>query len=1085
MSLSELCIRRPVMTTLLMLSFIVFGVFGYSKLPVSALPRVDFPTINVSANLPGAGPETMAASVAAPLERAFATIPGITTMTSRSSNGSTNITMQFDLDRNIDGAALDVQSQISATLRKLPPQLPAPPSFRKVNPADSPILFLVLSSSTLPLSTVDDYAEQVFAQQISQVPGVAQVQIFGQQKFAVRIAADPDKVSALGLTLNDVANAVGAANSSAPVGALQGDRQNITLDATGQLRNAEAFQDLVVAWRNGAPIHLKEIATVKDSVENDQVAAWFGNERSIALAVFRQSDANTVDVIDSIRARMPSYEAQLPPAVQAHILNDRSISIRQSVADVENTLLISIVLVVLVIFFFLKTVSATLIPALALPVSLIGTFAFMYVFGYSIDNISLLAITLAVGFVVDDAIVMLENIHRHIEGGLAPFEAALKGSKEIGFTILSITLSLVAVFIPVLLMAGVVGRVFREFAVAISVAILVSGFVSLTLTPMLCARILKPVDHSMREGLFGRTSDFLISKLTNFYRVTLDMVLKARLLVLALTLASIYFTVQMYIDIPKGFFPTEDTGFLQASSEGPTDTSVAAMAERQRAVAAIVQMDPAVSYVTSAIGFGGVNQGFMFVALKPKADRGPQDAVIARLRRATAAVPGITTIMTPVQNLNFNGGRNARAMYQYTLQSSDLDALYGKSAELLEKIKTLPGLQDVNTDLKIQNPEVIIDIDRAKAAAYGITADQVRSALYNAFGTRQISTIFTQAADYQVILEANHDFQNDPTALGRIYVRASSGSGGTAATTQPGTSGTSAAQTIVSTSGNIPSTAILPLDQIATVRRSVAPLTINRQAQQPAVTLSFNLAPGVAIGQAVEEIRAAEREINLPGSISTNFAGTAALFQDSQQGQVALILAAVMTIYIVLGVLYESYIHPITILSGLPSAGMGALLALQFFDMPLTVIAIIGILLLVGIVKKNAIMMVDFALDRRRDGVDALTAIREAALIRFRPIIMTTLAAILGAVPIALGAGAGAELRQPLGIAIVGGLCVSQVLTLYITPVVYYYLDKVDTYLAGKRRSREVAQGAEAVPSGTTVVHPLAAAPLPIRTAAE
>jgi HAE1 family hydrophobic/amphiphilic exporter-1 len=1081
MSLSELCIRRPVMTTLLMLSFVVFGAFGYTKLPVSALPRVDFPTINVSASLPGAGPETMAASVAAPLERAFATIPGITTMTSRSANGSTNITMQFDLDRNIDGAALDVQSQISATLRKLPPQLPAPPSFRKVNPADSPILFLVLSSATLPLSKVDDYAEQIFAQQISQVPGVAQVQIFGQQKFAVRIAADPDKVSALGLTLNDVANAVGAANSSAPVGALLGERQNITLDATGQMQNAEAYKDLVVAWRNGAPVHLQEIATVRDSVENDQVAAWFGNERSIALAVFRQSDANTVDVIDSIRARMPGYEAQLPPAVQAHILNDRSVSIRQSVDDVENTLLISIILVVLVIFFFLKTVSATLIPALALPVSLIGTFAFMYVFGYSIDNISLLAITLAVGFVVDDAIVMLENIHRHIEDGLPPFEAALKGSSEIGFTIISITLSLVAVFIPVLLMAGVVGRVFREFAVAISVAILVSGFVSLTLTPMLCARILKPIDHSVREGLFGRTSDFLVGKLTNFYRITLDMVLKARLLVLILTIASVYFTVQMYIDIPKGFFPTEDTGFLQASSEGPTDTSVAAMAERQKAVVNIVQNDPAVSYVTSAIGFGGVNQGFMFIALKPKAERGPQDAVIGRLRRATAAVPGVTTIMTPVQNLNFNGGRNARAMYQYTLQSTDLDALYGKSTELLEKMKTLPGLQDVNSDLKIQNPEVIVDIDRAKAAAYGITADQVRTALYNAFGTRQISTIFTQANDYQVILEANHDFQNDPTALGRIYVRASSGSGGAAASTQSGTAGSGS-----EASGAIPTSAILPLDQIATVRRSVAPLTVNRQTQQPAVTLSFNLAPGVAIGQAVEEIRAAEREINLPGSISTNFAGTAALFQDSQQGQVALIIAAVMTIYIVLGVLYESYIHPITILSGLPSAGMGALLALQYFNMPLTVIAIIGILLLVGIVKKNAIMMVDFALDRRRDGVDALSAIREAAIIRFRPIIMTTMAAILGAVPIALGAGAGAELRQPLGIAIVGGLCVSQVLTLYITPVVYYYLDKVDSFLAGRRRSHEIAQGAVAVPTGpVAVANSLAAAPSPMQTAAE
>jgi HAE1 family hydrophobic/amphiphilic exporter-1 len=1030
------------MTTLLMLSFIVFGVFGYTKLPVAALPRVDFPTISVYTSLPGAGPETMAASVAAPLERAFATIPGITTMTSTSLNGATSITMQFDLDRNIDGAALDVQSEISATLRKLPPQLPAPPSFKKVNPADSPILFLALSSATMPLSTVDDYAEQIFAQQISQVPGVAQVQIFGQQKFAVRIQAESDKVSALGLTLNDVSNAVAAANSSTPVGALLGQRQNITLDASAQLTHAEPYENLVVAWRNGAPVHLREIARVTDSVENDQVAAWYNNKRAIVLAIFRQSDANTVDVIDNIRARIPGYEAQLPPAIETHILSDRSVSIRASVADVQRTLMVSVALVVLVIFLFLKTASATLIPALALPVSLIGTFAMMYLFRYSIDNISLLAITLAVGFVVDDAIVMLENIHRHIEAGMRPFAAALKGAREIGFTILSITLSLVAVFIPVLLMAGVVGRVFREFAVTITVAILVSGFVSLSLTPMLCARLLRPVSHDHREGFFARLSDSAIAAVTRFYGVTLDLVLKARLLVLILTIATAVVTVQMYIAIPKGFFPTEDTSFLRGSTEGPTDTSVEAMADRQKQVAAIMMKDPAVLYVTSAIGFGGVNQGFLFMAIKSKAERGAQEEVMARLRQAANAVPGITTILQPVQNLNFNGGRPTRALYQYTLQSSDLDALYSKSPEMLAKMQALPGVEDVNTDLKITNPEVMVDIDRPKAAAYGISADDVRTALYSAFGTRQISTIFTQASDYQVILEATRDFQNDPAAIGRIYIRPSSAVPAAGA-------GTGAAP-------------IVPLAEVATVRRLVAPLTVNRQSQQPAVTLSFNLSPGVSIGQAVEAIRRAEREIDLPATVSTNFSGTAALFQDAQQGQAALIIAAVLTIYIVLGVLYESYIHPITILSGLPSAGMGALLALQYFNLPLTVIAIIGILLLVGIVKKNAIMMVDFALVRRRDGLDALSAIHEAALIRFRPIIMTTLAAIFGAVPIAIGAGQGAELRQPLGIAIVGGLCVSQVLTLYITPVIYYYLDKIDSFLAGRRGRRELAQGSAA-----------------------
>ena len=1036
------------MTTLLMLSFIVFGIFGYFKLPISALPRVDFPTISVSTQLPGANPETMATSVVAPLERAFATIPGISLMTSRSTNGGSNITMQFDLDRNIDGAALDVQSMITATLRRLPPELPAPPSFRKVNPADAPVLLLVLSSPTMPLSTTNDYAEQVFAQQISQIPGVAQVLIFGQQKYAVRVEADPDAAAARGLTLNDVRTAVVAANSSAPVGRLRGENKNLTLKASGELTKAEDFQSIVVAWRNGAPVRLNEIAKVYDSVENDQIAAWQGDERGIALAVFRQSDANTIQVVDSIKEKLPIYQAQLPPSIKASVLNDRSRSIRESVYDVKETLGLSIILVVLVIFLFLKSFAATMIPSLALPVSLIGTCAFMYLFGYSINNISLLAITLAVGFVVDDAIVMLENIVRHIEEGMKPFDAALKGSREIGFTIISITLSLVAVFIPVLLMGGIVGRVFREFAVTISCAILVSGFVSLTLTPMLCARLLKPIDHHAKPNLFWRIVDGVIDGTTEAYRVTLDVVLRWRLTMLAVTFLTFGLSVWMFMWIPKGFFPIEDTGFITGSTEAASDIAFPAMAERQKEISRLIRMDPAVDYITTSVGMGGTNQGSVFIALKPKNERSEMSEIIARLRRTATSVPGINAVFQPVQNLNLNGGRASRAPYQYTLQSSDIKGLYALAPTMLQRLQALPQLRDTTSDLKITNPEMRIDIDKEKAAAFGLTSDQIRTALYNAYGSRQISTIFTQAADYQVILETGHSFQDDPSALARVFIRAGSGGGGAGATGAAAGGG-----------GGISSAPIIPLEQVATVSRSVGPLWINRQSQQPSVTLSFNTAPGASIGEAVEAIRRVEAELKMPPSISTNFTGSAALFQDAQKGQVPLILAAVLTIYIVLGVLYESYIHPITILSGLPSAGLGALLALWWYGMDLSVIAIIGILLLVGIVKKNAIMMIDFAIERRNAGVDALPAIREAAIIRFRPIIMTTLAAILGAVPIAIGAGAGAELRQPLGIAIVGGLCVSQVLTLYITPVVYYYLDKVDTYLSGRSKREPATEG--------------------------
>ena len=1035
MNISETCIRRPVLTTLMTASLIVFGVFAYRLLPVAALPAVDFPTIQIIAQLPGASPETMAASVASPIERQLSTISGISSMNSSSSLGITQITIQFDLGRNIDGAALDVQTALATAARLLPVEMTTPPIFRKVNPGDFPVLYVSLRSDTVPLSTVDDYAETVLAPQISQLPGIAQVLVYGAQKFAVRVQVNPTEAAARNISLDDVRNVVAKANSSTPVGTLTGPKQSVTLTATSAIEHAADYRDVVVAYRKGAPVKLNQIARVIDSVENDKIATWFNDARAIVLAIQRQPDANTVQVVDMVRDILPNLRVQVPPSVQMQPLFDRSISIRAAVTDVQETLAIAIALVILVIFLFLRKVSATIIPALAVPVSLIGTCAAMYAFGFSINNMTLLALTLSVGFVVDDAIVMLENIVRHVEGGMRPFEAALKGSREIGFTIISITFSLIAVFIPVLLMGGMVGRVFREFAVSISVAIVVSGFVSLTLTPMLCARVLKGY-HGEKQNILLRNFERLFELMLRAYEWTLDLVLRAKSIMLALTLLTIGGTLWLYVVVPKGFFPTEDTGYVVGITEGSTDISFPALSVLQRRVADIVRKDPAVAYVNSTVGAGGPNtvgnSGRMLVALKPRKERDSLATITARLRKNANIVPGIRIFFQPIQNINL-GGKLDKSQYQYTLQSNDTATLYRLAPELREKIAQIPGLLDVTTDLYIKNPQVTIQVDREKSAVYGLTVDQVRQELYNAFGARQVATIYSPVNTYQVILEAQPEFQAGPDDLARIYLKTTNGT-------------------------------VVPLSAVTNFEPTVGPLQVNHQGQQPAVTISFNLAPGFSLGQAVDAIQNLEREQRLPVTITTGFQGTAQVFQDSLRGQGILILAAIFAAYVVLGILYESFIHPITIISGLPSAGIGAILTLMLFRMDLSVIAMIGIVMLVGIVKKNAIMMIDFAIERRRVGLSAEAAMREAAMLRFRPIMMTTFAAIFGTLPIALGTGAGAELRQPLGVAVVGGLLLSQLLTLYITPVIYLYLDRFDRMLR-RRLEPQLVEVQEAPPA--------------------
>ena len=1036
MNLSETCIRRPVLTTLMTASLIAFGVFAYRLLPVAALPSVDFPTIQITANLPGASPETMAASVASPIERQLSTIAGISSMSSSSSLGSSQITIQFDLGRNIDGASLDVQTALAVAQRRLPAEMTTPPYFRKVNPGDFAVLYISLRSDTMPLSKVDDYAETVLAPTISQLSGVSQVLVYGAQKFAVRVQVDPAAAAARNISLDTIRDVVAKANSSTPVGVLNGEDRAVTLLATGAMEKAADYRDVVVAYRNGAPVKLNQVARVIDSVENDNVASWFNDKRAIVLGIYRQSDANTVEVVDQVRSKLPQLRAQVPPSIEMSPLFDRSTSIRDSVANVQETLAIAICLVIMVIFLFLRKVSATIIPALAVPVSLIGTCAAMYLFNFSINNMTLLALTLSVGFVVDDAIVMLENIVRHIEGGMRPFEAALKGSREIGFTIISITFSLIAVFIPVLLMGGMVGRVFREFAVSVSVAIIVSGFVSLTLTPMLCARVLKSHEPDEKQNFVLRGFEHVFDATLRGYTRSLDWVLRYKSIMLVLTMATIAGTVWLYIVVPKGFFPTEDTGYVFGITEAKTDIAFDAMIEHQRKVADIIRADPAVDYVNSTVGGSGShalgNTGRMLVALKPRGERDDLQTILARLRREANSVPGIRIFFQAIQNIRL-GGRLSKSQYEYTLQSNDTDSLYRFAPELRDKIAKLPGLLDVTTDLYIKNPQITIEVDREKAAVYGVSVDQVRQELFNAFGTRQVATIYTPANDYEVILESMPEYRSGPNDLKRLYLKTSSGT-------------------------------VIPLSAVTHFVPSVGPLQINHQGQQPAVTISFNLSPGMSLGQAVDAIQNIETESGMPATITSGFQGTAQVFQDSVRGQGILILAAIFAAYVVLGILYESFIHPITIISGLPSAGIGAILTLMLFKMDLSVIAMIGIVMLVGIVKKNAIMMVDFAVGRRRIGLTAEAAIREAAVLRFRPIMMTTCAAIFGTLPIAIGTGAGAELRQPLGVAVVGGLCLSQLLTLYITPVIYLYLDRFDRMIK-RRIEPQVEEVPEAPPA--------------------